>query len=650
MIQLAASILALGIGPILDKFSRPGGLSRAALDAFTFVAMLGLILGHILPDAFNLAGWPTLAVAGLAWFGPTFFEKRIRSMAAKAHTSALILGAFGLVIHGTIDGMSLVTKGADIGWSALAVAVILHRIPAGLTLWWLIRPRYGRLRAQLVLGGLGLTTIGGFLGAEVLKGSVSSSQEGFFQALVGGALLHVVMHRAGHGDEALAKRRQNGAFAGTMLGFALLYWMFTAGAHEHAGLANDGHAHGAGESTAGFLDAFCDIARESAPALVVAFTMAGFIQVFLPASSVRWMKKGGRLTRALKGVGFGLPLPICSCGVVPLYRSLAARGVPTAALLAFLVATPELGIDAVLLSLPLLGAEMTIVRVVAAAFVAISTAWLVASLRLTNQRSKVDDHAEGDTVLERQGSFLDAFKLGWMKFFDTTAPWIVLGIMVAAICQPLLPDGVFDNIPSWLQVPMFAVIGMPLYVCASGATPIVAMFLIKGVSPGAALAFLLTGPATNVTTFGLLKEVHGKKLAVAFVIVIIAVTVMAGYVTNEVLGEHGNEHGHQEATQAHQESAEDDKDIDAKPGALVVSDEHEHVANHEHNSTELSVANISLWLLGLGLALSLYRQGPQRFISHVFSQTDESDDHNHGGDDHGCCHDPEDSATKECGS
>ena len=132
MFQLIASILALGCGPLLDRFSRPSGPSRAALDAFTFIAMLGLILGHIVPDAFSLAGWPALLVAGAAWFGPTFFEKRVKSMAEGAHSVALLLGALGLVVHGTFDGMALVElKGSESGWSALAVAVILHRIPAG---------------------------------------------------------------------------------------------------------------------------------------------------------------------------------------------------------------------------------------------------------------------------------------------------------------------------------------------------------------------------------------------------------------------------------------------------------------------------------------------------------------------------------------
>ena len=625
MMQLVASILALGVGPILDTTSRPGGPARAALDAFTFVAMLGLILGNIIPEAFARAGWMALGVAVLASFGPTFFEQRIRGLAERAHSAAIALGATGLIVHGTFDGMALVDLGGNSGWNALAIGVVLHRVPAGLTLWWLFRPRYGRLRAQLILAGLAVTTVAGFIGAESLKGRVTESQEGLFMALVGGALLHVVMHRTGHAtrQEQNTLRRQ-GALVGAVLGAVLLYWMSEAGGHFHPGIQEglDEHVHGGGTHTGAFIEAFHTLLRESAPALVIAFTMAGLIQVFLPKSSVRWMARGGHFKQALKGMIFGLPLPICSCGVVPVYRSLATRGVPVAAGLAFLVATPELGIDAVLLSMPLLGSRMTIVRVVAAALVALFTAWMIARLKVDSGNSREADDIE-ELESEEELSLLAAAKIGWVKFFDSTAPWIVMGLVIAAVAQPLLPVGAFDGIPHWLQVPLFAVIGMPLYVCASAATPIVAVLLIKGVSPGAALAFLLTGPATNVTTFGLLKSLHGRKLALTFVAAIIATTVSLGWISNGILGE------------------------DFKPETTqnLTEEESTHIeGTHDHaaEGPGVEVADAALWILVAAFLMSLYRQGPQGFMSHVFSQTadgdEEHDDHNHGGGS--CCGGP----------
>lgn len=107
MLELTAAILALGVGPLLDRFSHSRGPTRAALDAFTFVAMLGLILGHIIPDAYALAGAGSLVVAALAWFGPTFLEHRVRSLASRAHLAAMLLGAIGLTAHGILDGMAL---------------------------------------------------------------------------------------------------------------------------------------------------------------------------------------------------------------------------------------------------------------------------------------------------------------------------------------------------------------------------------------------------------------------------------------------------------------------------------------------------------------------------------------------------------------
>jgi hypothetical protein len=115
---------------------------------------------------------------------------------------------------------------------------------------------------------------------------------------------------------------------------------------------------------------------------------------------------------------------------------------------------------------------------------------------------------------------------------DYTAPWILFGLGIASVAHPLLEGGWFTRIPNEWQVPLFALMGLPTYVCASGATPLVAVLLFSGVSPGAALAFLLTGPATNVTTFGVMGRLHGHRIALIFCLAIIGLALLVGYLVD----------------------------------------------------------------------------------------------------------------------
>ena len=132
-----------------------------------------------------------------------------------------------------------------------------------------------------------------------------------------------------------------------------------------------------GSNVTTFLRTLGVLLLESAPALLLGYALAGLVPFLLTASRAAALGRGSRLSQSLKGVAFGLPLPVCSCGVLPLYESLIRRGAPPVAAMAFFVATPELGLDAVLLSVPLLGTSLTVARVVAAFLVAVIVAHLV---------------------------------------------------------------------------------------------------------------------------------------------------------------------------------------------------------------------------------------------------------------------------------
>ena len=180
--------------------------------------------------------------------------------------------------------------------------------------------------------------------------------------------------------------------------------------------------------------------------------------------------------------------------------------------------------------MPLLGSSLTWARVVAAFVVALLVALLVGGsdrkLSIRDEESeKVEKRSLGDRIR-------DGLRFGFVDIFDHTMPWVLLGLVVAAFAEPLLAHGSLGTISPWLQTPLAALAGIPIYVCASGATPIVAIALHKGLSAGAAVAFLIAGPATNLTTFGVLAKLHGRVKAALFGASVVVCAVFAGWIVD----------------------------------------------------------------------------------------------------------------------
>lgn len=524
MILLLLSIATLLLGPWLYRLWSRGHALSSVVDGFVFVAISGMVLFLILPESVEKGGWYAIAWVVAGALGPTLSEHAFHGSEHRFHNLALVFGLVGITFHGVLDGAALADGGRTAG-VFLPLAVILHRFPVGLAIWWLVRPSFGWRTAAAVIGLVILSTILGYAVGGIMLEHASLRSVAWFEAFVAGALVHVVVHRHQH-DMARGVRERRlegvGALAGLML-LVLLVLGETA----------------ITRSPSKMWQAFLGLALESAPALVLAYLMAGFMSVLLPRSSIEWMRRGSSWMQAVRGMTVGLPLPICSCGVVPLYRTLIVRGAPMTAAMAFLVATPELGLDAIFLSVPLLGGTMTVIRVLGAVIVALTVGWLVAKLN-PDSSSRSLPHHEANVVADDGGvlsTVRRAIGTGFGEVVDHTAPWILLGLVIAAMATPLVETGLLGRIPRGLDVVFFSLIGLPIYVCAAAATPLVAVLLAGGVSPGAALAFLLTGPATNVTTFGVLAQLHGRRTAVTFSLTIIGLSLALGWIVNAVIPE-----------------------------------------------------------------------------------------------------------------
>lgn len=597
LIVLGISIVALFLGPMIHRILKNNKNFLKIVDGFTLVVVVELALVHLIPHAIEHSGWLAMGMALLGLMLPSWLEKRLHStMAKKAHILALLLAMLGLCLHSFTDGMALVLPQlSDSGKNSfLPLAVILHRFPVGLSIWWLLRPAYGSIKALMMLTAMSLITAAGFFSGGHLVPVLDHSAIGLFEALVAGSLMHVIFHR----HEQLfndSKQNQWSSGLGALLGVLLIY-LINAGPFN----LSDGHHHIGHTATL-----FMNLAAQSAPALIFAYLASGLIQAFLPSSSVRWMSGGSHFTQSFKGMGFGLPLPICSCGVVPVYQTLVKQGVPLSAAMAFFVATPELGLDALLISLPLLGGKFTLLRLVGAAIVALLVGWIIGK-NFKNQ-NQIADEEKQEPKRPLKVRLKEGLKVGFVDVVDHTAPWILFGLAIAALAHPFLEtNNLLKDIPWWLEVPFFALIGMPVYVCATGITPFVAILLFNGVSPGAGLAFLLTGPATNVTTFGILSQLHGKKLALSFALIVASLAIGLGYLVNMLWPE----------------------------GFATPPIEQ----GHNHGSLW---QQISLGLLALIYLASLFRSGPRYLINQILafeSKHSHDHDHSHDQEEQNCCH------------
>jgi uncharacterized membrane protein YraQ (UPF0718 family) len=577
---LIASLLALLVAPLLDRAMRNRPTAPAALDGFVVVAISGVVLMHILPHAIEGAGWIALVAGIVGLVIPTLLH---RVSERRSHVIVVALVLVGLGGHAFLDGVGLAEHGLASD-RIIAWAVVLHRVPDGLAIWWLVRPKRGFAAATCLLLAIAAATVAGFHeGARVLD-AANPTIMGLFQAAIGGSLLHVVLLHAPHGEGLRSRAATTASVMGAIVAIGLLYVLGLAHPHEEAGAPGE---LGAGTT-------FRLLALDSAPPLLLAFVAAGLVQSFLGHTSLAWLGRGSTLTQALRGIAFGVPLPLCSCGVVPVYQSVIARGASAAAALAFLVSAPEIGLDSTLLSVPLLGGSIAVARIACAALIALVTGVAVSQLAHVVAKPRSLPLAVGSTPSIRERLF-DGLRLGLGEIVDHNLPWIVVGLVVGAVVEPTFRAHAIAGLPRGLDVPVLALLGVPSYVCAAGATPLMAVLRHKGLSAGAAIAFLLTGPATNLTTLGMLSRIHGRRVAVAFALVVGGSAIGLGYAVNAVLPD-------APAMPLHTAAAE-------APGRL---------------------AEVCLLILAALGVVSLFRQGVRGFLAQVIGG-----ENGHRGHDHG---------------
>lgn len=295
---------------------------------------------------------------------------------------------------------------------------------------------------------------------------------------------------------------------------------------------------------------------EMAPYLLLGFLFAGILYAWFPADKMtRYLGKNNSAS-ALNAALLGIPLPLCSCGVIPTGVSFYKNGASKGSAVSFLISTPQTGVDSIMVTWSLLGLPMAIIRPI----IALVTG--VFGGILTNRLEKKEKGEMVKPPINQNGGKTKVGVLGMLKyafgdFLEDIVKWLVIGLMIAAFIAVIIPDDFFLRYLSnnYLSMLIILAVSIPLYVCATGSVPIAAVLMMKGLSPGAAIVFLMAGPATNAATISVIGNSMGRKTLMRYMISIISGALFFGILVNEFLPRewftsaihnlHGEEHSHE---------------------------------------------------------------------------------------------------------
>jgi len=292
---------------------------------------------------------------------------------------------------------------------------------------------------------------------------------------------------------------------------------------------------------------------EASVYILFGILVGGLLKIFLSPATVAAHLGKGRFLSVFKAAIFGIPIPLCSCGVLPAAASLKKQGANNGATTAFLISTPESGVDSIAITYALLDPIITIARPVAAFFTAV-VAGLTENLlhapddnekgTETDQSCTVDGCCDGvDCPPEehrRHHSFSEKLRAGLhfaiVDLWGDLAGWFWLGLILGGLITVLVPD---ELLMSYLGGGLSSMlimlgVGIPLYICATASTPIAAALILKGVSPGAVLVFLLVGPATNITSLTVLFGILGKRTTAIYLFTLALLSVIFGLLLDQI--------------------------------------------------------------------------------------------------------------------
>lgn len=288
---------------------------------------------------------------------------------------------------------------------------------------------------------------------------------------------------------------------------------------------------------------FLDIWRmttEMAPYLLLGFLLAGLMHEYIPRKVYANYLGQSNFRSVLLAALFGVPLPLCSCGVLPTAMGLRREGGSRGATVSFLIATPQTGVDSIIATFSLMGLPFTIIRPIAAFLTAIFGGTLVNAFENESEEEKKGgtnlkrvteeegiSSAHTSNVLRR---LPNAIRYGFVEMMTDIGKWLIMGLIIAGVITAVIPDQWFsvfkDN--SLLSILLVLSISIPMYVCATGSIPIAVALMMKGLTPGAALVLLMAGPACNVASLLVINKVMGRRTLLLYLSAIVGGAILFG--------------------------------------------------------------------------------------------------------------------------
>ena len=293
--------------------------------------------------------------------------------------------------------------------------------------------------------------------------------------------------------------------------------------------------------------AIIDLVNEMSPYLLLGFLIAGLMHAFIPNDWYAKYLSGNSFRSVVNAAVFGVPLPLCSCGVIPTAMSLRREGAGKGAVVSFLIATPQTGVDSIFATYSLMGLPFAIVRPIAALFTAMIGGVFVNSFSGEENSEKQTAAASHEHDAHHHGcsgcgvdkkesltfvqKLKSAFQFGFVEMMEDIGKWLVVGLLVAGLITALVPDDFFalfqDN--TLMSMLLVLCISIPMYLCATGSIPIAVALMMKGLTPGAALVLLMAGPASNAASILVINKVLGRKTLVLYLAAIVSGAIAFGF-------------------------------------------------------------------------------------------------------------------------
>ena len=284
-----------------------------------------------------------------------------------------------------------------------------------------------------------------------------------------------------------------------------------------------------------------ELINSMAPYLLLGFLLAGLMHAFVPQNLYRRYLGGNSFRSVLNAALLGIPLPLCSCGVIPTAMSLRKEGASKGATVSFLISTPQTGVDSIIATYSLIGLPFALLRPLAALVTSLFGGCLVNRFDdkdvCSTSCAAPSESVDGGVRVSFRQRLQSAFRYAFVEMMQDIGKWLLLGLVVAGLITVFVPDSFFalfaeKPLLSMLLVLAFAV---PMYLCATGSIPIAVALMLKGLSPGTALVLLMAGPAVNVASMLVISKVMGKKTLLFYLLSIVSGAIAFGLAIDYLL-------------------------------------------------------------------------------------------------------------------